>query len=113
MFGNFGNTAGRIRQLSDSVDDLTKELRLDRQIYVAADKIAIGNGMRQPLDNIADAINALASELRQTNTHLSSLSKAPLIGMLGGSAEEALQRLVARSDALIAALQEAKNGVKY
>jgi primosomal protein N'' len=92
--------AGRVRSLADAVGEFTAELRANRQALPKMDVKRLDGRAREAADRLRASIDAFTKELATTNHHLNDLAHRPIVGFLGGGAEEQLQRLVGNVDAL-------------
>ena len=107
MWGSRDSGAARVRALSDSVRDLKITLDHGISTYKAAQKVIVDGQSLAALRNLQSSIDGLTQQLQMTNMQLSNLSQRPIIGMLGGGAEQELQRLVQYLDAINKAVKEA------
>lgn len=92
--------AGRVRVLADAVADLTAELRASRVVLPTIDASKLDGRAREAAVRLRSSLDAFTKELATTNHHLGDLARRPIVGFLGGGAEEQLQRLVGHVDAL-------------
>ena len=92
--------AGRVRVLADAVQDLTAELAQLRSALPQVTTDGVNQEAIQVAERLATAMETFNHELGGVNQSLRSLAQRPLLGMLGGGAEEAIQRLTGKVDAL-------------
>ncbi len=98
--------AGRVGVLADSVHELATEMREARRALPKVDVSKLGPNAVRVADRIAAALENFNEELAATNQKLTQLSRTPLLGMLGGGAEQEIQRLAAAANDLRAAAME-------
>lgn len=86
--------------MADAVQDLTAELAQLRSALPQMTTEGVTPEALQVATRLAAAMEVFNHELGGVNQSLRSLAQRPLLGMLGGGAEEAIQRLTGKVDTL-------------
>lgn len=109
----FGSGAQRIRVLSDAVIELRQTIdSAVAAIKALKNDIKVDDGVKDTVMGIKTSIDMLTSQLAYVNENLANLARRPIVGMLGGGAEQELQRLVQVTDQLSRSIREAMKLVK-
>jgi len=105
MLGVGAGGTARVRLLHESVDRLAVEIRLTREAWTKTPS-ALPKDLRPVLDRLAAVMEQAVAQMQRTNEHLARLARTPLLGALGGGAQQEIDRLVSSSERLVEAVRE-------
>lgn len=106
------NQSGRVRVISDAVNDLTAEIRNAKALY-SAKGATIDAGTRQSIERLAASVDSLTRQLEAVSANLNRVSQSPIFGLgnLMGRGEQDVQQLTRGIDALVSTVREVMRGV--